>query len=56
MYLSYIKKYYWVQVHFNYSNVNWQLVRLVTNWGLSSSVSGQGGPVTVQLVITCSWV
>ena len=41
------------------ANQNWELVRYVTNWGLSSSVSGQGRPVTLQSVMslmTCSWV
>ena len=45
-------------LYVNYSKLKLALVRLVTNWGLSSSVSGQGRPVILQSVglMTCLWV
>ena len=48
-----IKMYIIITLYVNYSNQKWQLVREVTYLGLSSSVGGQGGPVTLQSDMTC---
>ena len=46
-------KIYIITLYVNYSNQKWQLVREVTYLGLSSSVGGQGRPVTLQSDMTC---